>query len=225
MKYLIFHTERTGSNHLCNLLAQTGIAGIVDFWTCGFFVGLKGQMKNDFEAKLDAYEKAHTTANGVFGAKAGLQYFMEMRREVGTERVMDYLNTINRYVWLRRYDKVAQAVSGYFAGHTKRWHSDSETNRPDPEYSKNQVDWVLMGIAAEEARMQEFFNVRGITPLQVFYEDLIADPENTVYSILDFINVKLTHPVELKPHFKKLNNPKKGEYIARYYEDVKHGTA
>lgn len=215
MRYLIIHTGRTGSNHLCDLLAQTGVAGIVDVWTCGFFIGLKNHIADNYHAHLQQYLEKHTTPNGVFGAKAGMQYFAEMKREVGLPETMRFLNSIDKFIWLRRYDKHAQAVSTFIASATKRWHSRSETNRPDPAYDRDSLNWCLMDILMEEARAQAFFKMYDIVPLQIFYEDLVAAPDRTITSILDFLDIPVPR-VEFKPTFTRLNNPLKQEFLRKW---------
>lgn len=216
VKYLILHTPRTGSNYLCSLLHQTGIAGIADLEGCGFFMGLHPTIN---PAAYPAYVQKQTTPNGVFGSKVGAYYFfVEMRKE----RALAYqiIQDMDKFIWLRRRDKVAQAVSRYIAGKTARWHSNSPKSTQqaaDPPYDRFSITAFLADIAADEARAYTLYQEIGKQPLIVWYEDLMRDSRQVVVDCLNFLDIPHGGlPLEFEQIFTKQHNPNKDAYIARY---------
>lgn len=128
-RYLICSTARCGSNLVCDLLAQTRMAGVpMEYlnprYVAGYLrsQGLDSSASLNLEAYLGVLERRRTTANGYFGIKVHFDHL----RSLGLRTALahrDFLQKFNHIIVLRRRDKVAQAVSLYRARVTQIWSS------------------------------------------------------------------------------------------------------
>lgn len=87
------------------------------------------------------------------------------------------------YVWLRRRDKSEQAVSWWVAGRTGLWMQKlSYDSRvlDDLDYDFDAIDTLRRDSVADEAEWQGFFDANSIDPLTIFYEDVVADPAESL---------------------------------------------
>jgi LPS sulfotransferase NodH len=151
-----------------------------------------------------------TTPNGVFGAKIHYHHsFSDFQNAV--EVLREHLNGEEagnahavfsrafpnlRYIWLRREDKVAQAVSLFRAVKTEEFVRLSEQGPAaasmrlrsedfDYEAIQKHAIWVSRGDLA----WSSFFKSNKIEPLVVKYEELVVSYEETIRQILRFIGI------------------------------------
>jgi trehalose 2-sulfotransferase len=96
-----------------------------------------------------------------------------------------------RFVWIRRKDAAAQAVSWAKAIQTGRWHHwDSANSSAVPEYDRNQIDVLAGEVVEDNASWEAWFAANGIDPLVVRFEELVADPVPVTRQALTFIGVE-----------------------------------
>jgi LPS sulfotransferase NodH len=96
-----------------------------------------------------------------------------------------------RFVWIRRKDAAAQAVSWTKAIQTGRWHHwDSANSSAVPEYDRNQIDVLAGEVVEDNASWEAWFAANGIDPLVVRFEELVADPVPVTRQALTFIGVE-----------------------------------
>lgn len=209
-----------GSHLLADALAATGVAGHPREWLPRFtpqnapktpLDRLRLVTQPPAEAAYDAEaDAAHirkfiasgTGENGVFGVvihKVVLQDAVRrLQAFAGTadsapHRVLASAFPGLSYVWVRRRDRVAQAVSWYkavqtgvFVGrHGKGGAGEEEHLRFD--YGK--IRHLLSAVTSSENGWASFFASTGIEPLVLYYEDLSAQYVSTVRSVLDFLQL------------------------------------
>jgi LPS sulfotransferase NodH len=82
-----------------------------------------------------------------------------------------------RFVHIRRRDVLGQAVSHVIAAQTKVWTSKQEKKLSDQDvtFRQAQIVRVIDGIHEANAKFRTFFDVYGIRPVEVIYEDLVQD--------------------------------------------------
>jgi LPS sulfotransferase NodH len=170
--YMVCALPRSGSSLLCEVLASTELAGApAEF----------------FEPTMMAALLARKTSpNGVFGIKA---MYHQMRDTLGSTSPAEYFPNL-RYVYVTRRDRVGQAVSFARAIQTEQWTSHQPRGKP-PKFDRAQIADLLAWIEREERAWEDFFESEGATPLHVVYEDFVAQLEETVLSVLGFLEVSL----------------------------------
>ena len=133
-----------------------------------------------FADYLACARDAGTTPNGVFGSKlmwAYLDDFLVRLRLLGdasSDRslIADHFPS-PRFVWVRRADVAAQAVSWAKAIQTGRWHH-----------------WDSREAAAHDAGWHAWFDMNEIERLVVRFEDLVADAVGATRAVLEVLGVE-----------------------------------
>jgi len=205
--YLICGSQRTGSCFRGEGLAATGLAGdpkeffLPELWP---ITAEQWGVVHRSAAMLDQVRRRGTSANGVFGSKMMWNYFDEAvawLRELSPEpgpasglgSSADLLRCALpdlRFVWIRREDEVRQPVSWWRAGSTNHYVAPADgTSTPTPEYDKATLDGFVVLVRAGNAGWAAWFEQHGIEPLEVVYEDMVADLAGTVRDVLTFLDV------------------------------------
>ncbi|MBU3694610.1 MAG: hypothetical protein FGM40_07255 [Rhodocyclaceae bacterium] len=203
-RYLLCSTARCGSNLVSDMLRQTGLAGDpLEYLNPRYFNGEcrrfaldPARARRDVEAYLDGLEKRRTSANGWFGCKAHFAHLakcLSSQPQLG-ERL---LRRFDRFVVLRRHDKLAQAVSHHRASVTQVWSSLDERFMPpdDPRrrvtvpYDATRISRSLATILEQEQGWERCLRGFGL-PFEVFwYEDFVADYRGTSARLLAVLGI------------------------------------
>ena len=240
--YVVASVPRCGSTLLCRLLWDTGLVGApkeylnpmqVRDWEArlapsvltrlrhealrGPAVGLAGRLPWS-QARLEAYlarvRDHRSAADGRFGLKVHWHHFE--RWFVATGYAPDVVLGPVRWVQIVREDKVAQAVSWARALQTGQWASYQQAWRP-PGYSHRAIAGRLSAIGAGEAAWAAWFAARGITPLQVTYEDLVADRQRVVRRVLAHLAVPGADRAEVpEPALARQADEVSAAWVARF---------
>lgn len=143
--YLIAFTVRSGSTLLCEYLSANGLGKPVEFFQYPYGVANRriydsvGVRPDDFQGYLRAVTEQFSP-NGIFGAKLAWDHknvlLEECRRHgLAATDVSDLFPGV-QWIYLKRRDKAAQAISAWRAVQTGRWHSvEPESKAPRPEYA------------------------------------------------------------------------------------------
>jgi LPS sulfotransferase NodH len=111
-----------------------------------------------------------------------------------------------RYVWLRRQDKVRQAVSYAKAIHTGVWWKlDGRTveDKKSLSYADSDIETALCQIETWEREWESYFDKHRISPHLVWYERLVADYELTIINVLRYLGVPIFRDLTIaKPRLK-----------------------
>ncbi|MCY4013021.1 MAG: Stf0 family sulfotransferase, partial [Gammaproteobacteria bacterium] len=195
--YLVCATPRTGSTLLCGLLASTQVAGRPEsyfrepderLWAARWDIVRSDGAFDSFEF-VRAALAAGRTGNGVFAARimwGTLDHLFAMLgsvHPVTADSDFDLLTMAfghTGFVYLRRDDVLAQAVSWHRAEQTNVWHhpDDEETKKPEqePRFDFEQIGKLVHTIDEHNAAWRAWFASAGIQPHMVRYEDLDAEP-------------------------------------------------
>jgi LPS sulfotransferase NodH len=209
--YIIASVQRSGTHLLCTLLRSTGVAGL----PAEHFLAKTGETwegRWNSPSRMQYVRRVlqdNTTANGVFGTVVMWSYFdrmLQMLRDIPKYNALDGANLLAsvlrqpKYVWLRRRNRVEQAVSWAIACQTGLWAQKAgEKPRPLaalPKFDFKVVDEWCNRIAEHNAAWENYFRENRIEPLTLFYEDLVANNRATVERILEFLD--LPQPAEIK---------------------------
>jgi LPS sulfotransferase NodH len=160
----------------------------------------------NFEEYLDWVRDRATTPNGVFGAKIMWPYMAGLvdglstipGNDAGMAPAEVFGRTFPRlhYVWLRRMDKVRQAVSLWRAIQTWHWRTDARAKSGAPaavsqlRYSFEAIDHLRRQLIASDRAWEIYFEGTGIAALTLTYEDVVEDMHRTVTRTLDHVGIR-----------------------------------
>lgn len=240
LSYTIWFSQRTGSTLLCQALESTGIAGVPREWfNCPPDL-LTTFKKVDYTELQEYLFKLGTTDNGVFAINHSfyephftqlietLRKFPACPPEV-TKRtdVWEHVFPNHRHIFMTRRNKVRLAVSWWRAIQSGEWHVPVNEERKSVDlsdaYSFDAITHLYMECSMREAGIQEFFAEGGITPLNIFYEDFDQNHEQTIRTILDYLEVDSRSATISPPAFKKTADPISEEWIQRFREERQEG--
>lgn len=135
--------------------------------------------------------------NGVFGLKAFPTQLEQLKRS-NRPLLDDVLEAIlprgadRRIVYLRRRDRIRQAVSYARASMSGVWRKEQEKPGAEPvEYSDEAIEAAKRGIAFQEGVWEQMFGELGIEPLTIWHEDAVADGELIVRTVADHLGVSI----------------------------------
>ncbi len=189
--YLVCSIPRSGSSLLCELLSATGVAGAPAELFHPDYMRMLRQRWGVAAATAPEYVREllarKTGPNGVFGAKAHWAQYQGFFEDADPRRLLPGLQAI----LIGRRDHLRQAVSWVRALQTLRWES-VQSERPEraAEFDAEQITRKLTRIGREEAAWSALFDRHGIVPHRVSYEDLVADQDQAVHDVLEFIGVE-----------------------------------
>jgi len=149
--------------------------------------------------------------NGVFGVKLHLGQIPDAKRRL-RGHLGDSASRLDAlllksfpnlsFVWLRRRDKVAQAISFYRAietGEFLRRPHESSKGSPRRSFDLNSVYRYAETLTGEDSAWQQIFELCGIRPLEIFYEDFTAAYQPTIQAVLSFLGIQRLEADELVP--------------------------
>lgn len=170
---------RSGSNLLGELMAGTGLLGnpLEAFGVDSISPDFPTRAMSTSE-RLKLVVEMGRTPNGVAAVKMFPDHFTEIEDEV---RLSDWFGT-PAWVWLRRRDQLAQAISTVVASQSRSFMSERAPLH-EPVYSGDRLLLELERVARRDSRWQAYFARTGIRPIEVVYEDLERDPLGTMQAI------------------------------------------
>jgi LPS sulfotransferase NodH len=203
---VICAVPRTGSWFLSHLLHSSRVVGYPGEW-----FWRDDRERNSREWRVERFEdylarvfEAGTSANGVFAVKLMWGYLhdllFELRRLAG-EYEADDLAVLRRFfpeprfVWIRRDDVVAQAVSWAKAAQTDQFAAHQPAHR-ESQFDFEQVDALYHLARVHDGCWRRWFAAHRIAPHPVVYEELVAEPERVAQKVLAFLDLRAEAPLE-----------------------------
>src|SRR5262249_59767183 len=97
-----------------------------------------------------------------------------------------------RVVYIRRRDRIAQAVSYARASLSGIWRKEQESAAGQKvEYSQEAVEAAERGIAIQESVWEQMFTELKIQPLTVWHEDALANGPTVVETVASYLGVTI----------------------------------
>ena len=216
---------------LCGLLASTEVAGRPESyfrapdqqsWADRWNLSRNVDGEIDYRDFVRAAQVAGGTPNGVFAARIMWgtmdELVINLRGVGATGTDLDVLRHAFgpvRFVFLRRADTVAQAVSWTRAEQTQYWHP-GDAAVGEPTYSFNEVRrWHLM-IGEHNAAWQDWFRRHDLKPLELWYEDLAANPTATVRALLSSLGLPSPPDAQIVARDRRQADQTNADWVARY---------
>lgn len=203
--YVICASPRSGSTLLTTLLHGTGRMGVpAEYFNPRFLqpaLGRRFGVSDDGSRVvvgdyLDALIRHRTAANGVFGVKILLSQVQTWMVVPAFRRLLSHAT----FLWLRRRDKQAQALSMVMAQTTQVWHRErgSDADETVPAFNVVQLRRAQGIILAEDFGWSQFFAINRVRPISVLYEDLVADPDPPCRALANAVGVHDLPPLTME---------------------------
>lgn len=165
MNVMLCATPRVGSWYLHTLLGSTGAVGELPM--------------RELNPKDNYKDCLQPGANGVTSVKV-MAYHIE---RVPFEAMIN-----SKHIWLRRRDKVRQAISWLKALASNVWYSE------DPKAVTIDIDFenimvYINHIEKFESVWLSFFQEHELDYRVCWYENVVANPEQTVADVLDYLEL------------------------------------
>lgn len=233
ISYAIMTTPRSGSTHFCDLLDSSKIAGYPAEHLRLATQELAKNCNFDYLRLLSNLMQYRITENGVFGTKFISHFLFELQQTKFDFRQI--FKSIDKFILLIRKDKVAQAVSLLIAQKTEVWHIQNQSNQDHVNYQfyQSQLESIQINddLLAEVAHKHQFINNQEkrlrkilqnnqINPLEIYYEDIVADPQMEINRVLDFLEILPSsgYTIELNSKIKKMSAKISQEIIRQYQQ-------
>ncbi len=198
-RYLIFSSQRTGSNYLCRRLCNVKDRfGLPSEYLHPKAIAMMGQRvlpdaKQDEKVALGKYlrslERVRTTADGAFGMKVQPMQILTLVQK-DRKSLLNFIGRFDRIVLMTRRDKLGQAISGAIAAQTGKWFDDGK----EPELDAAQAASLFPVIAQNLVRYIEEERLildigRSVTKplLRIEYEEIEQDGPAAFNGLVDFL--------------------------------------
>jgi trehalose 2-sulfotransferase len=196
--YLLASVPRSGSTYVSHLLWATGCLGApleyLNFEPAGPFGFASDSPARQAELWRSVLQR-RTSPNGVFGLKA-FPLQLQALHEHNPALMAQVMQTLfprgeeARLVQLRRRDRTAHAISYARALASGIWRSEQEgSERPEPAYSREAVIRAGRLIDQQESAWGAMYRDLSIEPLELWYEDVLADPAKAIETVASHLGV------------------------------------
>jgi LPS sulfotransferase NodH len=187
--YLLLTEARSGSEWLGSLANNTGRMGISEEWIDSHFLGVKLRdlSGDDFFSLVLARSR---TENDRFAVKVFPRHLYLASDIYGfdfVDRCMKERDT--KLIFLRRNDRVRQAVSFARGLMTRQWRSDSVAKRM-AAYDFPTICRCYFRIEQSYSFWQHYLGLRSLPHESVVYEDLLADPSAYLRMLSEHLDVE-----------------------------------
>ncbi|MGE0142120.1 MAG: Stf0 family sulfotransferase [Planctomycetota bacterium] len=245
LEYLVCATQRSGSTLLCEMLAQTGIAGTPNEYLLQWEEHRTRTEPRFWHEAVDYIKRLGRTPNGVWGCKVMARYFPAM---------MDCLRNIPEAVGLsdweiarrafgdppviriRRRDRVKHAISNYIADLTKVYHMASHGAGDDPflgqalkprrddynasvPFDRNAIQRYVVKLGREESYWDAQLRDPATRVLTIVYEEFLDRKEPAIREALDFLGIPHRGVAfEFREHMARLYNSVNERFYREYHE-------
>lgn len=198
--YLLASVPRAGSTFFSHLLWRTGCLGAPLEYLNFLPLGPYGFAANSAELQQQLWHSAlrrRCSSNGVFGLKAFPQQLDELQHK-NPQLLEEVLGAVlsrrrpRHILYLRRRDRVAQAVSYARADLSGVWRSEQESAASESiEYSQQALESAERGIEILEGVWARMFRDLQIEPLNLWHEDVLADPPGALRQVADYLGTRV----------------------------------
>ena len=196
--FFICTSSRSGSLFFNSLVNSVELIEPID----EYFHNARGVIKTDKEL-LDYIEKIEIDKSKMWGSKVDVRDLSVVKHYLSIHG--NPLSDI-RWIWLRRKDKIRQAIS-YCK--VRRTHieilgkdADEETKQlatSDMEIPVEEIGIFALQYCLIDATWDKFFRENSIKPYMLFYEDFIDESrwESLVMDVFDFLGVSYSLPLQV----------------------------
>lgn len=199
--FFIAASARSGSHFFMSLLTSTQKVSPLK----EYLHNARGHQNCTDEEVLSYFGRISENAiDGEWGTKVDIRELFFIKRYLSLRQVS--LTSI-RWIWLRRRDKIKQAISHLTAERTGIWHlyPDSPTElqdraKVDMEFPIEELNSIVALYLLIDEAWQHFFEKEEITPHTVYYEDFIEESTwaRLIGGVLEFLQIPYDLPLRIE---------------------------
>jgi trehalose 2-sulfotransferase len=201
MRYAILSSPRSGSTLLGRFLHETKMAGDPQEYFNPPLIALErersGKPDMGFATFLKRMEHRRTSPNGVFGMKMHYsQLLLAFRINQPNDRVVNFLRSLNKLIWIRRRDRAGQAISQAVAVKTNVWSSEDSRFKRDPDVKIHPYEIVetMRLVCRDDAAWEQLIQRAKLPVHVVWYEDLVSSYEDAARGVLRHLGIEQDVP-------------------------------
>lgn len=195
---ILASTFRSGSTFVAETLRENGISGLSIEKFNMIWEAITAPDDRLREA-LDAI--AATAMDGFFATKIMWPHRNDLADCLGFDRAQSALLAASfpgsKWLWVKRQDKIRQAISFWRARKTNRWHVHDGSPEPAITYDFEAIRNAYREIIMYDDCWGDFFAYTGITPYSIDYETFLADQAGQVEQVFDFLGMPVPNEVTL----------------------------
>lgn len=190
IRYLICSSPRCGSTLFGQMLRDTGIMGdpleyLNPEYLDAYFRRFGGN-QDSIHNIISRLEKIRTSPNGNFGLQLHFRHFAQIFGDPDSAAALSFLRGFDRVLFIRRLDRIGQALSLYRARTTGIWSSLEADFRqlsndhaavvatPVP-FDPLRLTQALQGIIMQDIEWQNLLQRHQIPHLEICYEELVQN--------------------------------------------------
>jgi LPS sulfotransferase NodH len=219
---VVLSTPRSGSTYLCELLHRAGLCTAHEYFQPYQYLPLLAHRWGCVErghvswpSYARALERHRTSPQGVLGVNihgSHVRHFLQ---------ALPWLTAPDAaYLWLRRRDKLRQAVSYGIARQTRQW-STHFARGAEPRYDYAAFARLLGAIHEQEDLIRAFLHERAPVHRTLDYEDLVDDPAGSLKSALGVESAAT--PTASEPGLRRQGDATNEGFLSRFVQDVLAG--
>lgn len=198
-------TNRCGSTWIGTLLSEVGVFPSrtdgkknFEFFNSDSIISISreanlGSMR-DYISHLNRHFQGEV---GCFATKISVDQLAWITR-VGLVRDM---MPRPRFLFVRRRNTLAQAISFSIALQTHRWTSNHYGNSADPEFRPGEILELHRMILTANAHFKAYFQLHDIKPLEIVYEDMVGKETEVLIRVGNLLGTELHDRVEREENF------------------------
>jgi LPS sulfotransferase NodH len=235
--YLICATPRSGSTLLCDLLTATGAGKPASYYrrqSIPRWTERLGVPADNDRAYLDAVLAEGRGGTSLFGLRLMWETLPELTARVaalypsatGDRTLLETAFGSIAFIHLTRADKIAQAVSRVRALQSGLWHMGADgterergASEATPGYDAPLIRQIVDELESDERHWSAWFATHGITPLELTYDALSADPAATVRQVLATLGLDPARAADIAPRTARMADAQSAEWIARFHAE------
>lgn len=232
--YMLATIPRSGSTYCAIKLWQTGLLGApMEYLNFRIMGDLFRRLKYTIDdagyipsTRLRDYwrdvQRLRTSPNGVFGYKM----FPSNYSEIATQ-APEFLAEVtpNYVIYLTRNDIISQAISYSRAQRSRIWFSGIKTDTV-VDYDFDHIRLCARSIENQKSTWEKIFALTGVTPLRIFYEDLMKRESHIIDEVINFMGIRPDPSAAINvPVITRQADTISQEWHERYLEDLERTIA
>jgi LPS sulfotransferase NodH len=187
-------TNRSGSAYLGDILSSTGyfLPAGESFNAVEVLAACQERGLRSFNEYFSYIVRRDTRSNTYIVKVAPEQILLLIH-----SGILDQIIDRSAFLFLRRADELAQAVSQAIAEQNNHWTWDLPKSVPDDKlvYSSKRISELLYFISYSNQCFEQFFSYNGIVPINVEYERVISQPQQELYEIVRRLVCRAWEPI------------------------------
>lgn len=205
--YAVASTERSGSTLLCRIMAETGLLGLPANY---LHIEWQREILRRGDKGLDLLNilyRLRTTPNGCFGIK-----FHHPTKDISHPAFNGF--EPDQWVFTRRHDKLAQAISWSIATQTNSWWSEAP-EQWEASYDFNNILTIAGAIVLEDSLWEQRLEQCNVPVHEIWYGSHGIDTLGT--KMVELMKPPMDEPYKFEfPELKRQRTKRSQEWAAKF---------